>query len=664
MEIKHANEIAGHLVNEMSKAVLGQQQVLIQMVVALLAGGHALLEGVPGTAKTLIARAVAHVSGVSFKRIQFTPDLMPSDIVGVNMFNTTTGKFTFVPGPIFADIVLADEINRAPAKTQSALLEAMEERQSTVDGIRHPMSAVFTVFATQNPVEFEGTYPLPEAQVDRFMLKILVNYPPEKAEAAILDKIEAGFNSFDLTTASLQILLDRDKLVELQRLVRTIRVEEPVRRYTTAIVRGTRTMREVSLRGALYEPLVAIGVIYLMFLAVYVLFDALLLPGRRQLQIKRHMPERVSLGVGTAVTFEIVNNSRRQVQIQLAEDLPEHMEAKPCRLSGTFEPGARGQLQYRLWARKRGHYRLEHVDVRCRPAMGLLCRQLLLKLSADVHVFPNLVNLRRYNLMLRRGLTREQSLARLRQIGQGSEFESLRAFVAGDDMSRIDWKATAKRSKLIVKNFQAERQQSVLVSIDVGRATAGEFGGISRLDYLINAALMLAYVALRQGDYFSLLAFSDRIESYLPPIRRLGNIDRVSRALYTLEPRLVESDYGNACRFLSLKNRKRSLICFMTDVIDRQASTVIISYLARFARRHLPLAVTLADPDVRALAQKPLSSGPDPYAKAVALDVLAARREALLAMRQYGVAVLDVEPKQLTPELINRYLEIKSARRL
>ncbi len=247
MEIKHANEITGHLVTEMSKAVLGQQQVLVQMVVALLAGGHALLEGVPGTAKTLIARALAHISGVSFKRIQFTPDLMPSDIVGVNMFNTTTGKFTFMPGPIFTDIVLADEINRAPAKTQSALLEAMEERQATVDGMRHPMSAIFTVFATQNPVEFEGTYPLPEAQVDRFMLKILVNYPPDQAEATILDNIEAGFNSCDLTTASLQVLLDKDKLVELQKLVRTIRVEESVRRYTTAIVRATRTMRQVSL---------------------------------------------------------------------------------------------------------------------------------------------------------------------------------------------------------------------------------------------------------------------------------------------------------------------------------------------------------------------------------------------------------------------------------
>ena len=247
MEIQRANELADRVLAELRKVIVGQDDVLDQMVVALLAGGNALLEGVPGTAKTLMARALSHVTGVSFKRIQFTPDLMPSDIVGVNIYNTATGEFVFRPGPIFTDIVLGDEINRAPAKTQSALLEAMEERQATVDGISHPMSSLFTVFATQNPVELEGTYPLPEAQVDRFMLKIVVGYPNEALESLILDRVASGFDATDLMTAHVETVLDVETLLDLRATVRQVRIEEPVRRYVTRIVRATRDRPQVSL---------------------------------------------------------------------------------------------------------------------------------------------------------------------------------------------------------------------------------------------------------------------------------------------------------------------------------------------------------------------------------------------------------------------------------
>jgi len=247
MDIQDASNRARRVLEELGKVVVGQEAVLTQMVVALLARGHVLLEGVPGTAKTLTARVLSRAVGASFRRIQFTPDLMPADITGVNMYNTSTGEFTFRGGPIFADVILADEINRAPAKTQSALLEAMQERQATIDGVGHPMSEVFTVFATQNPVEFEGTYPLPEAQVDRFMLKVVIGYPAEEAEGEILDKVQSGFDAQDLSTAAVEAVLDVSALKELRAAVRAVHVEEDVRRYITQIVRATRSMLQVSL---------------------------------------------------------------------------------------------------------------------------------------------------------------------------------------------------------------------------------------------------------------------------------------------------------------------------------------------------------------------------------------------------------------------------------
>jgi MoxR-like ATPase len=166
--LKYTSGTVAHILNELRKTIVGQDQVIEQILVAVLAEGHALLEGVPGTAKTLTVKTLAAIIGAQYSRIQFTPDLMPSDITGTNVFNMQTSQFALRQGPIFTDILLADEINRTPPKTQAALLEAMEERQTTIDGDRYPLSTMFTVLATENPIEYEGTYPLPEAQLDRF----------------------------------------------------------------------------------------------------------------------------------------------------------------------------------------------------------------------------------------------------------------------------------------------------------------------------------------------------------------------------------------------------------------------------------------------------------------------------------------------------------------
>ncbi|MCI0460361.1 MAG: MoxR family ATPase [Gemmataceae bacterium] len=225
---------------EIAKVIVGQDEPIEQILVSLFAGGHVLIEGIPGTAKTLLVRVVAHLFDCAFKRIQFTPDLMPADILGTNIFDPHQGTFQFRPGPIFGEILLGDEINRAPAKTQSALLEAMQERQVTVDGTSYRLPEVFTVFATQNPIEQEGTYPLPEAQLDRFLMKVLVSYPAEAQEIDILRVHQQGLRVEDLGRFGLQRLGGVKELLTVQAEIRARTIRDELLGYLARLVRATR----------------------------------------------------------------------------------------------------------------------------------------------------------------------------------------------------------------------------------------------------------------------------------------------------------------------------------------------------------------------------------------------------------------------------------------
>jgi MoxR-like ATPase len=236
----YVSQVTARIREETHKVIVGQDEIIDQILICLLAEGHALVEGVPGTAKTLMVKTMARIIGVGFNRIQFTPDLMPSDITGTNVFNLGTSQFTLRHGPIFTDILLADEINRTPPKTQAALLEAMEERQVTIDGESHPLSPLFLVLATENPIEYEGTYPLPEAQLDRFLLKILIAYPSAEQERQVVANWQAGFNARKLEAVDLRPLEDPSAIPECRAHVRRVTVDPSVQNYLVEVVRRTR----------------------------------------------------------------------------------------------------------------------------------------------------------------------------------------------------------------------------------------------------------------------------------------------------------------------------------------------------------------------------------------------------------------------------------------
>lgn len=246
-EVTAGSELAEQLRGEIRKALIGQADVVEQVLIALFAGGHVLLEGVPGLGKTLLVRALSQCMGGTFSRVQFTPDLMPSDVTGHAMYDMQTEQFNIRRGPVFCNFLLADEINRAPAKTQAALLEVMQERQVTIEGESQQLPPPFMVMATQNPVEQEGTYPLPEAQLDRFLLKVLIDYPSEQDEHSLVDLVCGSGVGQTLDVDNLKTLASIEQIVQLQKLVQQIQVDQRITQYAVEIVRSTREWSGISI---------------------------------------------------------------------------------------------------------------------------------------------------------------------------------------------------------------------------------------------------------------------------------------------------------------------------------------------------------------------------------------------------------------------------------
>lgn len=255
--LEQTARLAQHIRTELGKVVVGQTEALDQLLLVLISGGHALVEGVPGLAKTLAVKALARSLKLDFHRVQCTPDLMPADVLGTNIYQSGSGQFVLHRGPVFTDLLLVDEINRTPPRTQSALLEAMEERQVTLDGKPHALSGHFAVFATQNPIEFEGTYPLPEAQLDRFLMKIRMGYPAADEEVRILERFQGGFDAHQLDRLGITSA-DSQWIAATRKEVQSVRVEPALLKYVSAVARRTRDWPALTL-GA--SPRAAIGLL-------------------------------------------------------------------------------------------------------------------------------------------------------------------------------------------------------------------------------------------------------------------------------------------------------------------------------------------------------------------------------------------------------------------
>jgi len=244
-------QLVSNLLSEARKTLVGQEEPLTLLITALLCGGHVLIEGPPGTAKTLMAKTLAQMIQADFRRIQFTPDLMPSDVVGTQVYDLSNGQFRLRKGPIFTQILLGDEINRAPAKTQSALLEAMEERQVTIEGQRLPLPEPFFVIATQNPIEYEGTYPLPEAQLDRFLFKVVIDYASRDVETEVLRRYHLGFDAHQLTASGLRAIVTPEALTACRAEIAQVQVEQGILNYIVSIVQATRNSPELLVGASL-----------------------------------------------------------------------------------------------------------------------------------------------------------------------------------------------------------------------------------------------------------------------------------------------------------------------------------------------------------------------------------------------------------------------------
>ncbi|MFY9608091.1 MAG: DUF58 domain-containing protein [Blastocatellia bacterium] len=401
-------------------------------------------------------------------------------------------------------------------------------------------------------------------------------------------------------------------------------------------------------------------IVYDLALIVVAAIDYLLSEEASEFRVERDLEDRFAMGAENEVKIKVVNRSRRAVTFVVKDEYPANMEILDSREVRLIVPRGRTRVwTYGLLPTARGSYGFGDTVVRFRTRLGLLWRQVIYPTARHVRVYPDIREAKKHELYAHRNRRLEPGLRRMRVRGQGREFESLREFVIGDEIRHISWAATARRGKLITRQYTIERSQNIVVLLDTGRLMTARIGKLTKLDHAINATLSIAYVAAAGGDNVGLVAFSRRIVSYLPPRRGHEQINRVMESLYGIEPQMIEPSYARAFNFFSANCHRRSLVIILTDLVDRDASAELLAHTRKLMPRHLPLIVTIGDTDLGELVRSRPSSTVDVYRQAVAGEILHQREEALARIRHAGGLALDVPAGRLSLELVSKYLEVK-----
>jgi uncharacterized protein (DUF58 family) len=428
----------------------------------------------------------------------------------------------------------------------------------------------------------------------------------------------------------------------------------PTWRLVLAVAAGS----PLWLLGAVAPTLFALPVAYLLLLAALAVWGAARAPGPRDLTVRRLMPARFSLGARQAVTLAVTNRTGRRLRVEARDDIPGTFGVfwgDPAALA----PWATAEICYEVVSLARGRVKLARVYLRVSQGLELTQRQIPLSCVSEAKVYPAYLGVDQYDLLALRDLRDDAARAPRTSRGQGSDFESLRAYASGDDPRRIDWKISAKRGSLVSRNHQVDRGQQLTILLDAGRFMGEVVAGRPRFEHAADAAVVLASVAKKRGDWVSLACFSNRIDAYVPPLRGEQILPGVLEALCEVQPRPVESDYGHVFAGVLSRLRKRCLIVLFCELLDRASSSSFVINLARIARQHLVLAVVLRDASIqRALEMDPHDLA-QTYLKAAASHVMMERAMALDDMRSRGMMVLETEPRLLSPHLINEYLAIR-----
>jgi uncharacterized protein (DUF58 family) len=407
-------------------------------------------------------------------------------------------------------------------------------------------------------------------------------------------------------------------------------------------------------------PFVVLTVIYDVALFAAAVVDYRLSESGEALRVTRSTDERFSLGAENSVTVAAANLARRKLRVRLKDEYPSQMRLVGSR-EATFvlDPGRSASFSYALYPTGRGSFDFGSVVGRVAGRLGLVWRQVEWPLAAAVRVYPNIQEAKKNELYAHRNRELTIGRRRMRFKGQGREFESLREFVNGDEIHHIAWTATARRGKLMTREYRVERSQNVVVMLDTGRLMTARIGELTKLDHAINATLSIAYVAITGGDNVGLLTFGRRVKTYIPPQRSRDQLSSIMEALYAIEPQMIEPSYARAFNYLGSNCRRRSLVVILTDLVDREASAELLAHTRLLIPRHLPLIVTIGDSDLRALLREVPRSEADVYRQSVAEELVRQREEALTRITHAGGLALDVPVGRLSLELVNKYLEVK-----